>query len=334
MKNKSKFSKVKILLVLIIAFLGVFFIIRETQNNNIKTKDTSVENQIEYLNNQVDSLNSVISLKNSTIEEKNETISGLESDISDLEDEISGLEDDISDLEDEIDTKDATISSQSDRIDELEEELSSEYNYQYSIDVDFYVDDVLYMSGKARNGGSLLISPTSPTKSGYTFTGWSLTNNGNVVDLSQITISSATSFYAIFEVEQPQSPTWDGTDLTGTTWRFYENLEDFPSTDSYDLNLFTDEASTTCEFYLNFISNNTNFIGMTFKDSDYYAVGIMYDLSDYYNSVLPYKGYYWSDSDYITITFDSSNAGQDATNIYFINWLQSNAELISYNPNI
>ena len=85
----------------------------------------------------------------------------------------------------------------------LQEEIGNMYNYQYSLDIDFYVDSVLYISGKARNGGALLVSPTEPTKSGYNFKGWSKTENGEVIDLATTTFTTKTRLYAVFEKEEP-----------------------------------------------------------------------------------------------------------------------------------
>ena len=69
MKNKSKFSIVKILLVLTIAFLGVFFTIREIEGKKIKTVNTpvskqkveTIEEDINNLSNRIDDLDLIIS---------------------------------------------------------------------------------------------------------------------------------------------------------------------------------------------------------------------------------------------------------------------------------
>lgn len=81
----------------------------------------------------------------------------------------------------------------------LQEEVSNMYNYQYSLNIDFYVDSTLYISGKARNGGTLLVSPTEPTKDGYNFKGWSKIENGEIIDLATTIFTTNTSLYAVFE---------------------------------------------------------------------------------------------------------------------------------------
>ena len=122
----------------------------------------------------------------------------------------------------------------------LQEEISNMYNYQYSLNIDFYVDSTLYISGKARNGGTLLVSPTDPTKSGYNFKGWSKTENGEVIDLATTIFTTNTSLYAVFEKEEPSI-----------------NLADFSG--SYS-NISSDDAS----------NNAPNVSGITLEDVENY----------------------------------------------------------------
>ena len=92
--------------------------------------------------------------------------------------------------------------------------------------------DVTYMNGtkvfysaKVEEGAALPVPTMDPTKEEddtytYTFKGWSLTENGEIVDLASVTVTEAMIFYAVFEpVEKPVYYTvtfadWDGTVLS------------------------------------------------------------------------------------------------------------------------
>ena len=86
----------------------------------------------------------------------------------------------------------------------LSAEVSGYYNYTYSVTITFVVDGSFYCEGKAREGGTLLVFPTPPTKEGFTFTGWTL-NSPNDLDPIPVTSSTifntATTVYANFLIE-------------------------------------------------------------------------------------------------------------------------------------
>lgn len=48
--------------------------------------------------------------------------------------------------------------------------------------------------------GDTPTTPTAPTKTGYTFKGWSTAENGTVVDISTTKITEDTTFYAVYEI--------------------------------------------------------------------------------------------------------------------------------------
>ncbi len=91
--------------------------------------------------------------------------------------------------------------------------------------------DVKYMNGtqvfytaKAEEGAALPVPTMDPTKEEddtytYTFKGWSLTENGEIVDLASVTVTEAMTFYAVFEPVEKLLYTvtfadWDGTVLS------------------------------------------------------------------------------------------------------------------------
>lgn len=85
--------------------------------------------------------------------------------------------------------------------------------------------DVTYMNGtkvfysaKVEEGAALPVPTMDPTKEEddtytYTFKGWSLTENGEIVDLASVTVTEAMTFYAVFEQKPVYTVTfvdWDG----------------------------------------------------------------------------------------------------------------------------
>ena len=64
--------------------------------------------------------------------------------------------------------------------------------------VSFYADNKLHDDVEVEQGGTVS-TPAAPSKAGYTFKGWSKTNGGSVVNVSTVTITANTSFYAVFE---------------------------------------------------------------------------------------------------------------------------------------
>ena len=70
-----------------------------------------------------------------------------------------------------------------------------------------YKYDVKFMNGQTEvssqivTSGSFATLPTAPTKEGYTFKGWSLTENGEIVNnIESTAVTQNTIYYAIFEI--------------------------------------------------------------------------------------------------------------------------------------
>ena len=69
-------------------------------------------------------------------------------------------------------------------------------NVTYKYDVKFMVDNVEHNAQIVTNGTTATV-PTTPTKSGYEFDGWSL-NGVDIVDVTQQTVTANVTYYAVF----------------------------------------------------------------------------------------------------------------------------------------
>ena len=87
-------------------------------------------------------------------------------------------------------------------------------SYTYKYDVTFKVDDATHNS-QIIASGNFATEPTEPTKTGYTFKGWSL-DGQNIVNLNSTPITSTTTFIAIFEINT-YTVTFDTGDTNTTT---------------------------------------------------------------------------------------------------------------------
>ena len=188
---------------------------------------------ISTLNSQIETLNSQISDLTYQINNNDSTVASLNNKITQLQESISYYENYISNLENEtqvvvtfefdgsvyniqIVNKGATVSvvnpTSTDyvqfnywTINKEQIDLSS-YTFNtntkvvadvtYSYDVTFYVDNAEHNTQIVEHGNKAT-TPTVPTKTGYTFLGWSL-NGSDIVDLSTVTITENTNFYALF----------------------------------------------------------------------------------------------------------------------------------------
>ena len=157
--------------------------------------------------------------------------------------------------------------------------------------------------------GQTATEPTAPTKTDYTFAGWTL-NNAAFSFSTPITgdITLVASWTAV-------TPTTDDvlTDLTNTNWLFNNQITftDLPT------NLFN-------EFDVNFTSNDINYTFISVKGNARMS---------YYNgqdSLIVYDDDQWYDSNYQELVIID---GQDTTNTTLINWLSNNATLLQNTTN-
>ena len=73
--------------------------------------------------------------------------------------------------------------------------LIADITYKY--DVRFMTDDTIYNTQIVASNGTITLPP-NPTKSGYSFTGWSTNGVDVIEDMSTIKITENTTFYAVF----------------------------------------------------------------------------------------------------------------------------------------
>ena len=74
--------------------------------------------------------------------------------------------------------------------------------------VKFYVDNEVVAVQTVEDGNKLK-SVINPTKEGYTFVGWSTSENGEIIDLTKAKITKNKTLYAVFEEDEtePEEPT-------------------------------------------------------------------------------------------------------------------------------
>ncbi|MBQ0073195.1 MAG: InlB B-repeat-containing protein [Prevotella sp.] len=90
--------------------------------------------------------------------------------------------------------------------------------------VTFYDDAAQYGDAQQIEEGQTVTKPTDPTKSGYTFRGWSLTNGGTTAEAFPYTITEVTNFYAIWEENAPEPPA--PANATLFSWKSTNNTEE------------------------------------------------------------------------------------------------------------
>ena len=108
-------------------------------------------------------------------------------------------------------------------------------SFTYKYDVYFVVDGEEYNS-QIVTSGSYATIPASPTKTGYTFKGWSLSESGDIVNINSQIITTNTTFYAVFEINNYVVTFKDGTSVVNTQNISYNNniiLPDAPLKEGY-----------------------------------------------------------------------------------------------------
>ena len=275
--NKFKFKNLlyyAVSFLVVIALLGVF---TRTSSSASNTEVKKLKQQLEM--QKVNYENQIESQKTSYESQINEQKTNYENQIQDLNNTNN------------------TLSS----------EVENYYNYEYSLIIDFYVEDELYMTGKARNGGTLLVSPTEPTKENYNFKGWSLTSDGSVIDLSINVFTSDTTLYAIFEEVQAEL-----TDLTGTTWIFNETI-----TAEAGYGQFQIDAMWGSELgVIDMFGSGSLCVG-------YELDGETMNFNEKSDSFIDSSSMVQDGENYAKVLYITS--GNDVTNTDLISWLKSNA---------
>ena len=249
--------------------------------------------------------------------------------ITNLQNQIDEKDSLIYTLQLNLEDKDDVISLKNSRIDELESELEDVYEYDYDLTITYMNGNVQHAKGKARAGGTILVAPNNPTKTSndptitYEFAGWSLTDNGTVINLNSTTFNQDTTLYAIFNeiVVVPENPVNNITDLTGTTWQF--DSDPFDCSSSVFQALSNLLSANECCISLDFTSNNINFYGMEFSDRDSFPCSFSYYNENDVNAYDVDDG--WLSNNYRTITI---TGGDDVSDLGLIDWLLNSATLI------
>ncbi len=77
--------------------------------------------------------------------------------------------------------------------------------------------------------GQKLPTVTNPTQSGYTFKGWSLTQDGELVDFDAYVVKQDVTLYAIFKENESSGPSGPSTPATSWTVKFMANGSEWDS---------------------------------------------------------------------------------------------------------
>ena len=100
-------------------------------------------------------------------------------------------------------------------------------SFTYKYDVKFMVDNQEYNSQLITSGGKATL-PIDPTKEGYTFKGWSLSENSSIIEVSSQSITTNTTFYAVFEINSYTVNFKNGTETISTQSVDYNNYATLP----------------------------------------------------------------------------------------------------------
>ena len=136
-------------------------------------------------------------------------------------------------------------------------------SYTYKYDVIFKVDETTHNS-QIIASGNFASEPTIPTKTGYTFKGWSK-DGQNVVNLNSTSITATTTFIAIFEINSYTVNFVDGSSTLYTQQVNYNSSPVEPSVPTKDGYIFegwslngSDIVTVTSQV----ITDNTTFIAV------------------------------------------------------------------------
>ena len=140
-------------------------------------------------------------------------------------------------------------------------------SYTYKYDVTFKVEEQTHNS-QIIASGNFASEPTVPTKTGYTFKGWSK-DGQNIVNLNSTPITATTTFIAIFEINT-YTVTFDtGDESTTTTQQVTYNSSPIeptiPIKDGYDFDGWSLNGIDIITVTSQVITDNTTFIAVFTK---------------------------------------------------------------------
>jgi len=196
---------------------------KEVEIMMLENEKSEIESEILMLNNEIQGLNDEISNLNNEILTNNEEITELNNTISTKNDEISDLEIQLQTSTNTIDSLNAEISTLQENINELNEKIDYYENaLENYIIVDYNVSSESNYMIQDKDSGILA---ENPVKDGYIFKGWSLTENGSIINTTT-TFSEDTTLFAVFQKypvaddfyykRKLPNGDWVYTDATGT----------------------------------------------------------------------------------------------------------------------
>lgn len=181
------------------------------RNQYVLTLQTQIEElnaEKESLNTQITALNNEISSLNSTIADNTNTINDLTMQLADVQTQLNEKAEALVNSQETVTQLNSTISTLETEIAEYQNKLQYYENAleNYMI-IDYNVSSVSNYIIQDKDSGILA---ENPVKDGYIFKGWSLSENGTLVD-SATTFTEDTTLYAVFQKE----PTLDDFYRTG-----------------------------------------------------------------------------------------------------------------------
>ena len=193
--------------------------------------------------------------------------------------------------------------------------------------VTFMVDNEEYVlqSVKGNNAPSI---PEAPSKSGYSFEGWSI-DKQNIIDVTEVLITQNTTFYAMFSYYDFVAISWNGlTSFDGShIWTDGENTYYSNFDEQYKLNK---ETLTWEPFLWNGLASFGSAVFTIDKDIYLYQKNNCYKLNKETSTWEPFQSLYLD-----IPTFSVSNIWTDGENTYYSDFddqYKLNKETLTWEP--
>ena len=276
--------------------------VKKDYEQKIETLENENSQEVSRLNALIASSNTKISELQSDNEVKIEQINLLQAEftatnnrIAELEQsdedksaEIAELQADNTAKTQEIATLTTSVNENTAKITELENKVATyEDVLSNYVVVTYVVDEEENIVVQDKNSG---IDFDDPKKEGYIFNGWSLSENGSVIDKST-TFSEDVVLYAVFEENKTVSFNYRTTTSVANVSDSYENADNYS-------NGFAPDQSSHYEFYgWATTPTSTTIVSSFVGGSTYYAVymtsgGVEYVTYSEYSTGVVAKAYY------------------------------------------
>lgn len=133
----------------------------------------------------------------------------------------------------------------------------------YKYDVTFMVDNEEYDT-QIVTSGNYATEPTQPTKTGYTFKGWSI-NGSDIVSVTSTLITANTTFIAVFDINSYTVQFNDGTQIIDTqqvNYSSYASVPNEPTKEDYIFKGWSLDGSSVVTVSSTLITEHTTFIAV------------------------------------------------------------------------